>query len=675
MSWNTHIPKFRRFVLQNFPFIEEDFDALTDYALICKVIEYLNKVIDSQNGLISEVETFETNITNSFDRLEGLFNDLKSYVDNYFDDLNVQEEINNKLDAMVEDGTLQEIISTYIQSNVAWTFDTVSDMQSATNLVDGSYARTLGFSVVNDRGGALYLITDDQTPNGMDIISIGDGSLQAKLVIEDKLMPQMLGAFGEANVEVTAIMQRLFTLNAGYYFIPAGTYLVDGNLDIPSNTLVDCEVGAIIKRKPTSATHYYVMNMINKNNIELRNVYVLGDKSTHTGSTGEFGYCFNVAHSQNITLTNCTAEEAWGDGFYIGNNFESEKTQETNYILLDNCKALKCRRNGYALGCGDNITLRDCYAYKTQGTAPEAGLDLEPESPEGQPAAYLNNVQIINFTSEQNDELGINVYAAHKLIKNLVIDGHNAYSEKVGVRVTINSDVTQPTNVIYRNAYIRNTGQDAIYVARVTAPGKLYIQNVICDGKSGTNGYACVQLYGQSSGQSLEGITIDNVSYQNTNSAANFSYLINQQHHFDGNLPKVTVKNLIKRESDPKVCFYDYSADVIFENCDIRNDSTHMSGTGLGVYDLYTSYTNTGLSGNTLVAVSATIPDTTYELLFTNNGAARSGVNFNVAYTTYYNGVVVNNTIDSYNPTSYIKFRKIGSNIFVLTTDMTTATP
>lgn len=655
----TKIPKFRRCVLQNFPFIEQDFDALTDYELLCKVVEYLNKVIASQNEVINVAQSLTIS-----------FNQLQSFVDNYFDNLDVQDEINNKLDQMAEDGTLQEIITAYIQANVTWTFDTVTDMQSATNLVEGSYARTLGFSAINDKGGALYIITDDQTPNGMDIISIGDGTLQAKIVPEGKLMPQMLGAFGEANVDVTTIMQRLFTLNAGYYFIPSGTYLVDGNLDIPSNTLVDCEAGATIKRKPTDATHYYVMNIINKNNIELRNVYVLGDKSTHTGSSGEFGYCFNIAHSQNITLINCIAEEAWGDGFYVGNNYESVKEQEVKYILLDNCKAIKCRRNGFALGCGDNITLRDCYAYQTNGTAPEAGLDLEPESPTGQPAAYLNNVQIINFTSEGNDEIGINIYGAHKLIKNLVIDGHKSFSEKRPVVVTINTDVQLATNVIYRNAYLRNFGSEGIYIQRITSPASIYIQDVIADGKS-SNGGSVVELYGQTGGQSLEGITLDNISYQNTNSTYNPTYLINQQHHFDGNLPKITFKNICKRTTDPKIALYDYSSYVIIQNCDWENDNAHMSGVGLAVYDLFTNYINSGLSGNTLMNVSATVPDATYEVLFSNNSTYRSGLTFNSAYTVYHNGVAVNNTIDCTRTASYIKFRKVGNKIFVLNTDMT----
>ena len=130
MSWNTHIPKFRRFVLQNFPFIEEDFDALTDYALICKVVEYLNQVIDSQNAVITEVSEFESNvnteinrfetsITADFENLTNLFNQLQSFVENYFDNLDVQEEINTKLDAMVEDGTLESLISTQILGDLS----------------------------------------------------------------------------------------------------------------------------------------------------------------------------------------------------------------------------------------------------------------------------------------------------------------------------------------------------------------------------------------------------------------------------------------------------------------------------------------------------------------------------------------------------------------------------
>ena len=48
------------------------------------------------------------------EELQNLYEELKAYVDHYFDNLNVQTEINNKLDEMVENGTLAEIINQQI---------------------------------------------------------------------------------------------------------------------------------------------------------------------------------------------------------------------------------------------------------------------------------------------------------------------------------------------------------------------------------------------------------------------------------------------------------------------------------------------------------------------------------------------------------------------------------
>lgn len=46
--------------------------------------------------------------------LNKQFNDLKTYVENYFTNLDVQEEINEKLDAMAADGSLGDIIARYV---------------------------------------------------------------------------------------------------------------------------------------------------------------------------------------------------------------------------------------------------------------------------------------------------------------------------------------------------------------------------------------------------------------------------------------------------------------------------------------------------------------------------------------------------------------------------------
>lgn len=52
-------------------------------------------------------------INKKFNNMEEAFNDLKKYVNEYFNNLDVQEEINSKLDTMLEDGSLSELLSKY----------------------------------------------------------------------------------------------------------------------------------------------------------------------------------------------------------------------------------------------------------------------------------------------------------------------------------------------------------------------------------------------------------------------------------------------------------------------------------------------------------------------------------------------------------------------------------
>ena len=51
------------------------------------------------------------NNTEAVQELQNLYVQLKNYVDHYFDSLDIQEEVNNKLDEMVEDGTFDTIIN------------------------------------------------------------------------------------------------------------------------------------------------------------------------------------------------------------------------------------------------------------------------------------------------------------------------------------------------------------------------------------------------------------------------------------------------------------------------------------------------------------------------------------------------------------------------------------
>lgn len=91
---------FKGWILESFPYIEEDFDAITNYQLFSKVVEYLNKIRD--NMLLLE---------SSDNELIDAFNSLKAYIDEYLYSIpDFQQaiiEINNRLDNLA-----QEIINT-----------------------------------------------------------------------------------------------------------------------------------------------------------------------------------------------------------------------------------------------------------------------------------------------------------------------------------------------------------------------------------------------------------------------------------------------------------------------------------------------------------------------------------------------------------------------------------
>ena len=183
-----NLTPFKWFVLENFPFIEADFDALTEWQLFCKLGKEINKIIDSQNLVGSEMEKFSQ-----------AFIELKNYVDNYFKNLDVQDEINNKLNEMAEDGTLQEIITSYLKVNGILAFDSIDDMKNSDNLIDGSFVRTYGYNKLNDKKGAFYKIRQIKNTDVVDninIIAIKNNNLIAELMNENEYI---LKSFGTAD--------------------------------------------------------------------------------------------------------------------------------------------------------------------------------------------------------------------------------------------------------------------------------------------------------------------------------------------------------------------------------------------------------------------------------------------------------------------------------------------
>lgn len=83
-------------------------DSMTYYECLAWLVNYLEtQVIPAVNNNGEAVE-----------ELQGLFIELENYVNTYFDNLDVQDEIDNKLDDMVEAGTFNTIINQEIFGDI-----------------------------------------------------------------------------------------------------------------------------------------------------------------------------------------------------------------------------------------------------------------------------------------------------------------------------------------------------------------------------------------------------------------------------------------------------------------------------------------------------------------------------------------------------------------------------
>lgn len=133
----NQVKPFRFWCQKALPLVYDD--SLSYYELLCRVVAYLNNMMTDLNSATSSIsefaEQFVTNQTflnnmaqqlgDNTEALEDYINErmedfseayqeLEDYVNTYFNNLDVQEEINNKLDEMSTDGTFDEIFLPFV---------------------------------------------------------------------------------------------------------------------------------------------------------------------------------------------------------------------------------------------------------------------------------------------------------------------------------------------------------------------------------------------------------------------------------------------------------------------------------------------------------------------------------------------------------------------------------
>lgn len=113
------------------------------------------------------------------------------------------------------------------------TFNSVEEMKASNTLKAGALAKTLGFYIAGDGGGADYVITDDIGEDEVDeaiIITLKNG-LYAKLLVKDYINVKWLGAKGDGKTNDYIAIQKAID-NYSYIVLPTGQYRVNQDINL-----------------------------------------------------------------------------------------------------------------------------------------------------------------------------------------------------------------------------------------------------------------------------------------------------------------------------------------------------------------------------------------------------------------------------------------------------------
>lgn len=178
-------------------------------------------------------------------------------------------------------------------------------------------------------------------------------------------------------------VQNKVVVEKGIYHVRAQKN-ADVCVQICSNT--DFILNGTIRLKPNGFKNYDIIQARGKNIKIGGNGTIIGDKHTHTGTTGEWGMGIRFHHATNVTLSGLTIRDCWGDCIYVGGNSRN--------VLIEKCRLDHGRRQGISVTKADSVTIRKCMITNVNGTNPQYAIDIEPNRRDSVDNILIENVTV-----------------------------------------------------------------------------------------------------------------------------------------------------------------------------------------------------------------------------------------------------------------------------------------
>jgi parallel beta-helix repeat protein len=223
------------------------------------------------------------------------------------------------------------------------------------------------------------------------------------------------GARGDGATDDTAAFQRAIDAlpdDGGTITVPAGDYLIDPTRSVQLRSRVHLQLApdARLLAKPNAAEKSFVLEVARVSDVEISGGRIVGDRDKHLGTTGEWGHGIAIYGARRVTVRDIHISRCWGDGIGIAGK-RAKKTDKqataapSQDVVLVNVVSTGNRRQALSIGHSRDVRVYDCRFSDTAGTAPQCGIDLEPDKPHDMRRAIIENCRI-----DGNHGSGIQVY-------------------------------------------------------------------------------------------------------------------------------------------------------------------------------------------------------------------------------------------------------------------------
>lgn len=259
--------------------------------------------------------------------------------------------------------------------------------------------------------------TDWWNPN--PVLTIGTASVN----VRDK------GAVGDGVHDDTAAFQAAVSAlpsTGGTVVVPPGTYMINALISVRLRSHMRLQIDPLaqVKAIPNSSERYMIFKAWSLNNVEITGGQIIGERVAHIGTTGQWGYGLAIQGSSQVFVHDITISNCWGDGVLIGTSTSGGTVVLPSDVTFNHVVSTNNRRQGMSITPAKRIYVVNSSFTGQNGTAPQAGIDIEPQSTRGATDIRIENS---NLSNNLGNGLELHAYVTNLNLVGSTLSNNHGY--------------------------------------------------------------------------------------------------------------------------------------------------------------------------------------------------------------------------------------------------------